>query len=247
MKHTPNILSAVLVLIAGCEAPAASPPLPDGFVYLEQVAPSIVQDMRYATAYNFTGAPVPGYEAGRCILSKPAAEALAGVQASLVEQGLTLKVYDCYRPQQAVNAFVAWSEADDTATQGIFYPALTKEVLFPEGYIARRSGHSRGSTVDLAIAFQATARDVDRSGHPCDQAKGPAKPAGQLDFGTAYDCFDTLSHTFDARIQGVAAANRALLVESMQPHGFENYPKEWWHFTYHPEPFPDLYFDFPVR
>ena len=235
-----------LMFLVSCAGPTP-PPLPDGFVYLDEMAPSIVQDMRYATSYNFTGTRVPGYDSGRCILTRPAAQGLAAVQDELWRQGLTLKVYDCYRPQSAVDAFVSWSTSEDSSTRATFYPAMRKAALFPEGYIAAKSGHSRGSTVDLAIAPLGSSEDLDRSFFPCDRAQGSDTPMGQLDFGTAFDCFDTLSNTFDSRIQGMAAANRELLVEVMQRHGFENYAKEWWHFTYKPEPYPELYFDFPVK
>lgn len=231
--------------LAGCRLHTQK--LPEGFVYLSDYAPTIVQDMRYATAYNFTGDLIPGYDDGVCILTRPAAQALAAVQTELHDRGYTLKVFDCYRPQRAVDAFVAWAEGADTVMKPIFYPGIDKSQLFPDGYIAARSGHSRGSTLDLTISTLENAQANDRATISCRLAAGDAGPNGQLDFGTAFDCFDTLSHTADPRITPLQAENRTFLVSIMASHGFQNYPKEWWHFTYQPEPFPDQYFDFPVE
>lgn len=239
------VLGMLVLVLAACRPHAGK--LPDGFVYLSTYAPTIVQDMRYATAYNFTGEQIPGYVGGTCILTRPAARALAAAQAELREKGFTLKVFDCYRPQGSVDAFVAWAEGADIAMKQIFYPGIEKAQLFPDGYIAARSGHSRGSTVDLAISAIEEAADKDRATISCRRASGDARPKGQLDFGTAFDCFDTLSHTADPRITPLQAENRTFLVSIMASHGFQNYPKEWWHFTYQPEPFPDQYFEFPVE
>lgn len=229
--------------------------LPEGFVHLREVAPEIAQEMRYLTDYNFVGAPIDGYEAAECILTEPAARALKSVASELAEQGLGLKVYDCYRPQTAVDHFVRWAQMDDRTMKRAFYPAERKGTLFQRGFIARRSGHSRGSTVDLTLVRLPAAERV-RTAFP-DPADGPLpvcyKPRGErldeydLDMGTAYDCLDPLSATFMDVIEGEVLENRRTLVEAMRRGGFRNYAAEWWHFTLNGEPHRTTYFDFPVR
>lgn len=241
-------------LVVTATAPAhADPGAPSDFVALADVDPTILQDIRYGTPHNFTAEPVEGYESPSCILTRPAAEALARAQRHFAERGYTIKVYDCYRPQRAVNDFVGWAkDLDDQRMKTEFYPRVDKSVLFDDGYIAERSGHSRGSTVDLTLV---ALPDVDRAapgylpGQPLvDCAAPPASrfPDNSLDMGTGFDCFDTLAHTEDPRVLGDAAEHRQLLLEGLQREGFVNYDKEWWHFTYQPEPYPQTFFDFPV-
>lgn len=234
-------------LAAACAVSACSDTddLRDGFVRLSDIAPDIRQDMRYHGANNFVGRPIDGYEAAECVLAEPAARALARVQAALEGENLTLVVFDCYRPQRAVDDFVAWARDDDRSMKARFYPNVVKDRLFEDGYIAERSGHSRGATVDLALA-RADGGVLDDPARSCTEGWGAAETA-LLDFGTAFDCFDTLSHTKDPRIGSEARSNRAFLVDLMAANGFENYALEWWHFTYQPEPHPETYFDFPVR
>lgn len=231
------------------------PVMPADFVELRDIDPSIVQEMRYATPHNFTGAPVDGYLAPTCLLTRPTAEALARAQRDFLEQGYTLKVYDCYRPQRAVGEFVSW--AADLADQRMkpeFYPRVDKSVLFADGYIAERSGHSRGSTLDVTlVALPLAGAAPYIPGQPLMDCAAPQAirfPDNSLDMGTGYDCFDTLANTADPRITGDQAKNRLLLGEGLQRQGFVNYDKEWWHFTFKPadqgEPYPDTYFDFPV-
>lgn len=241
---------AAPVVAAGFAAVAFAE-LPEGFVYLRHVDPTILQEMRYAESHNFTGRPVPGYEAAECILTREAAEALRGVQDRLRDMFLTLKVYDCYRPERAVHAFVAWSEvAGDTQTKAEFYPDADKSRLFEQGWIARRSRHSRGSTVDLTIVPlpppRQRAYEPGEPLSPCDAPAGARFPDNSLDFGTGYDCFSPKSYTADTSVGGDAQANRAMLVELMAEAGFRNYRREWWHFELIDEPFPDTAFDFPV-
>ena len=178
----------------------ARPPLPDGFVRLRDVAPSVAQEIRYATAYNFVGEPIDAYLAPECVLTEPAARALAGVARSLQAEGLGLKVYDCYRPQTAVGHFARWTGVDDQSMKEAFYPDESKGRLFARGYIATRSGHSRGSTVDLTLV-RLPAQDAVRTSFP-DPSDGPlprcTAPVGErlderdLDMGTAYDCLSPL-------------------------------------------------------
>lgn len=217
-----DVVCWVAVLAVGG---GAAPP-PPGFVALRDVDPTVRQDIRYASEWNFTGRVVDGYEEPVCLLARPAAEALRRAQRRLLRQGYSLKVHDCYRPQRAVDRFVRWArDLDDQATKAQFYPAVDKGRLIPDGYIAEKSGHSRGSTVDVTL--------VRLSG-------------GEVDMGTAFDFFDPLSHTDDPRVTGAAHANRQLLKRVLGEQGFVNLPEEWWHFTHRPEAFPGTYFDFPV-
>jgi len=240
---------AVLAALATAAPALAGDAMPDDFVYLRDIDPTIEQDMRYAGPHNFTGKPVDGYDAAECVLLRQAAEALKTVQADVKAEGLTLKVYDCYRPARAVAAFVAWSKLpDDPSAKATWYPNLTKADLFP-GYIATRSGHSRGATLDLTLV------PIEESAPPADDLKARActapqkghAPDGSLVMGTSFDCFDEKANTAALGLSEEQRANRDLLVAAMQAHGFKNYPKEWWHFTLEAEPYPDTFFDFPVE
>ena len=247
-------LLALIVWVAGAETASAhpEPTAPSDFVALADVDPTIVADIRYFTAHNFTGDPVDGYVEPLCILTRDAAEGLRRAQQRVLQWGYTLKVYDCYRPQRAVADFVAW--ANNLADQRMkpeFYPHVDKTTLFRDGYIADHSGHSRGSTMDLTLVQ--LPGYVSRPYVPGEPLVDCAAPASarfaddSLDMGTGFDCFDTLAHTLDPRIQGEQLKNRLLLRDVLQSEGFVNYPYEWWHFTYQPERYPDTYFDFPVQ
>ena len=203
--------------------------LPDGFVRLRAVAASIVQDMRYAGANNFTGSRVPGYEAGECILAKPVAEALAQVQRGLEKTGRTLVVFDCYRPKRAVESFVAWARRQGKATNPTYHPRVAGLRLVADGYICARSGQSLGGSVDLTFAT------LDGGGKPV-----------EADMGGGFDLFDPVSHSASKAVSKTARANRQLLISAMAKQGFSNYRREWWHFRYPAEPFAGKAFDFPV-
>ncbi|MFV0137200.1 M15 family metallopeptidase [Streptomyces sp. HMX87] len=247
---------AALIAVATAPAPATAraktePDAPKDFVALGSVAPTIIQEMRYVTRHNFVGERIDGYRQPLCILTRPAAEALRKAQLRLLRQGYSLKVYDCYRPQRAVDHFVRWAEdLDDQRMKAEFYPNVDKTRLFADGYIAEKSGHSRGSTVDLTVvrlpAKPTRPYTPGRPLVPCTAPQDERFPDSSLDMGTGFDCFDTLSHTLDPRIQGEQRANRLLLKNTLEAVGFVNLPEEWWHFTYRPEPYPDTYFDFPV-
>lgn len=203
--------------------------LPDGFVHVDAVVPGIVVELRYRGAHNFIGTPIDGYRGDRAILSRPAAAALAQVQAELRPFGLGLKIFDAYRPQRAVDHFVRWArDTGDTRMKAEFYPEVDKRNLFRDDYIAERSGHSRGSTVDLTLV-------------------NLAPPHEPLDMGTAFDFFGPASWPEHAGLAPQQRANRLLLQSLMRKHGFRPYPKEWWHFTLEGEPYPDTYFDFVVE
>lgn len=202
--------------------------LPKGFTYLNEMIPDIVLEVRYAGSNNFLGTPVEGYKDEIVILSTPAAQALIKVQQELKTLGYCLKVFDGYRPQRAVNHFISWAKVSgDTLKKQQFYPDVDKKNLFNLGYISSRSGHSRGSTVDLTIVDYNTGKEVDMGG--------------------AYDFFGELSHHNYSGISEVQKNNRVFLKRIMMKHGFQPYAQEWWHYTYQPEPFPDTYFDFVVE
>jgi zinc D-Ala-D-Ala dipeptidase len=225
---------------------------PADFLALQDIDPMIPQEIRYFTAHNFTGNPVDGYRAPMCILTRDAAQGLKRAQQQLVQREYTLKVYDCYRPQRAVNDFVAWSQdLGDQRMKAEFYPRVDKSTLFRDGYIAERSEHSRGSTVDLTLVklpvVPTRAYSTVRPLIDCTAPVSARFPDDSIDMGTGFDCFDTLAHTLDPRIQGEHLKNRLLLKDVLQSEGFVNYVNEWWHFTYQPERYPDTYFDFPVE
>ena len=217
--------------------PTHAAPLPAGFVRLADVDPSIRQDIRYAGLENFLHRKAEGYDGPVCILTAQAAKALSRVQQAMTEKGLTLVVFDCYRPAQAVADMGKWTR-EGGPPDPQWYPTVKRGDLIAEGYVGELSSHSRGSTVDLAIATL--------------EKTSPARPAcgapdgDTLDFGTGFDCFDPKSQTASALIGAEAASNRKLLLAAMHAAGFRNYAREWWHFTLAKEPFPKQRFDFPV-
>lgn len=227
------IIQIVMVLLLQLFAIASAQDLskmPAGFCYLNEAIPGIIFDLRYKTSNNFLGRPVSGYQNARCILSLPAAEALKNVQQELHQMGLGLKVFDAYRPQRAVNDFVEWAkDINDTRMKKTYYPDVEKKNLFKDGYIAAKSSHSRGSTVDLTIV------GYDKKGRPV-----------ELNMGSGFDFFGEKSHPDYKDIPYQARANRLLLRSLMTNNGFTPLAEEWWHFTYKDEPFPDNYFDFPL-
>jgi D-alanyl-D-alanine dipeptidase len=242
-----------LLLTFAAAAPAAAQERPRGFVELDNVDPTILHDMRYLTRHNFMGRRVNGYRDPVCILQRRAARALSKAQDALRPKGLSLKVYDCYRPQRAVDQFVRWAAnpADDKMKRE-FYPHVDKSRLFDDGYIASRSGHSRGSTVDLTLVRLPAAHQPrwtrKRFGLvPCYAPRRKRYPDNSVNMGTAYDCFDPRAHTLAPRITGRPRRNRLLLKRTMEAAGFEDYANEWWHFTLADERYPDRYFDFPVQ
>lgn len=223
--HMRAVILSLLLALAAC---AHAPERPEGFVDAASVVPGLRVEMRYAGAHNFVGRRVDGYEAPVCILTREAAEALARVQAELAPRGLGIKVFDCYRPQRAVADFARWAgDLSDQSTKAEFYPNVDKSRLFELGYIAARSGHSRGSTVDLTLIDLATGAEID--------------------MGSPFDLFDTRSWPSDETVSAEARANRLQLQNAMREHGFRSLREEWWHFTLEGEPHPQTYFDFVVR
>ena len=246
------ILGCFLVSCSGAQKKRVVETMPADFVYLHEVDPSIIEEMRYAEDHNFVGKPITGYLAPKCILTREAARALAKVQAEIRPRALSLKVYDCYRPQRAVDVFGEWAnDGKDIKMKKEFYPKVDKSNLFRDGYIAHESGHSRGSTVDLTLVrLPVRAQATYRAGETLVECTQPAAKRfkdNSLDFGTGYDCFDPLSHTANPEIGAKQKQNRLLLKSTMEKQGFRNLPEEWWHFTLNSEPHPSTYFDFPVE
>lgn len=202
---------------------------PSDFVELRAYAPSILQDLRYSTPNNFTGTVVSGYNANNAWLTRKTAETLAQVQQAIQPWGLSLYIFDAYRPKQAVQHFIDWSyQAENPALQQRFYPHMTKRQLFELGYIATRSSHMRGSTVDLTLATQT------------------AQGWQELDMGTEFDVFGLSAAPDYADLSLTQRTNRLLLRSLMLQHGFHGFELEWWHFTLNNEPYPEHYFDFVV-
>lgn len=202
--------------------------LPDGFVYVTDYIPDVELELRYFGSNNFVGTPIDGYEAEKCILSLPATKALKKVQESLKKEQLGIKIFDAYRPQRAVDHFRRWAhDLNDTLMKSQFYPNVAKKDLFRLEYIATKSRHSSGSTVDITL--------ID------------LKTNQELDMGSSYDFFGEISWVSYQNLTEKQLENRKLLQKVMLENGFRNYPKEWWHFTLRGEPYYNEYFDFPVK
>ena len=202
--------------------------LPNGFVYADELIPDIHLELRYYSNNNFVGRPIAGYRVNRLIITRPTAMALKKVQKELLMKNMCLLVYDGYRPQRAVNEFIVWAkDLNDTINKAVFYPDVNKRNLFKLGYIASRSGHSRGSTLDLTIVDGTTNEPID--------------------MGSPYDFFGEISWIKYENLTEQQKQNRQTLQSVMLKHGFRPYPQEWWHFTLRNEPFPDTYFDFPIE
>lgn len=224
---------------------------PTDFVNLKQAIPQIQTDIRYYTTHNFVGRRINGYEAPVCLVTGATANALKTVEEQLLTKGLTLKVYDCYRPQTAVNDFATWAtQTTNLKMRTEFYPTVDKKNLFKDGYIAYQSGHSRGSTLDLTIVpnlsvipqYNPHAVQVD-----CTASQSLRFPDNSLDFGTGFDCFSLVAHPDYQQLSAQIKANRLLLQSLMQQAGFKVLAEEWWHFTLVNEPYPNTYFDFPIK
>ena len=201
--------------------------LPKNFVYLEDIVPSIRIELRYFSNNNFIGKPIDGYNSKSLIITEETAKSLKKIQQELLQKELSLKIFDGYRPQKAVDHFVRWVQVlKDTLMKAQYYPKVKKNNLLKNGYIAERSGHSRGSTIDLTIISNKTGK--------------------ALDMGSAYDFFGIQSHPLYQNISKKQKNNRMLLRNTMLNHGFTPYENEWWHFTLKKEPFPNTYFTFPI-
>ncbi|MBQ7155591.1 MAG: M15 family metallopeptidase [Synergistaceae bacterium] len=224
-----KVLLVVLVLgVLSCSAFAEESGDSSDFVLLSEAVPDAILEIRYYSTYNFVGDRIDGYEAPVAYLTKKAAKALRAVSDELITKGYRLKIYDAYRPQKAVNHFEKWAkDLDDTRMKKYFYPELNKDVLFDQGYIAHRSGHTRGSTLDLTLFDMNTEKEVDMGG--------------------TFDYFGEKSHPDYMGVTPAQYENRMILREVMTKHGFKPLAEEWWHFTLKDEPYPDTYFTFPVK
>ena len=199
-----------------------------GFVKLAEAVPDVILEIRYYSTYNFVGDRIEGYETPVAYLTKEAAAALKEVSDEVIKKGYRLKIYDAYRPQRAVSHFARWAkDIKDTRMKKYFYPELDKSVLFDQGYINYKSGHSRGSTLDLTLFDMKTEKEVDMGG--------------------TFDYFGVKSHPDYKKITKKQYNNRMILRNAMTAHGFRPLSTEWWHFTLNNEPYPDTYFDFPVE
>jgi len=200
----------------------------DSFIDIKEYIPTIIIDLKYASNDNFTGRVVKGYESPKCLLTFEAARRLKIIQTTLINSGYSLKIYDAYRPQRSVNHFINWSiNQSDTLKKSFFYPNLLKSNLFRLGYIASKSSHSRGSTVDITLVEISSGKEID--------------------MGSPYDFFGfESSHDYE-NISITQKNNRKLLLDIMTNNGFSSYSKEWWHYTLIDEPFPTTYFDFTIN
>ena len=217
------------LLLSGCAAKTGGKSDgSEGFVLLAEAVPDVILEVRYYSTYNFVGERVDGYEEPCVLLTKEAAQALKAVSDDVMAQGYRLKVFDGYRPQMAVDHFVRWAEdLDATEMKPYFYPEVDKTLLFEQGYIDAKSGHSRGSTIDLTLFDMATGKEVDMGG--------------------TFDYFGELSHPdYTETLTEEQIANRNILRDAMLRHGFKPLDTEWWHFTLKEEPYPDTYFEFKV-
>ena len=198
-----------------------------GFVLLSDLVPGVVLEIRYFSTYNFIGDRIDGYEEPYAILTKEAARALKAVSNQAAVRGYRLKIFDAYRPANAVRHFVLWGIEDlDQRMKPFFYPELEKEELFSQGYIAKQSSHSRGSTVDLTLLDMTSGKEID--------------------MGSPFDYFGGISHPDSREVTDEQYENRMLLQSLMTQNGFIPYDCEWWHFTLANEPYPDTYFEFPI-
>ena len=210
--------------------------LPGGFVYLRDIDPTIIQDIRYAGSNNFVGRPLAGYQAAECVVKREVAMALRRIQDLLAPQKLSLKMFDCYRPQRAVADMVAWSrDGKETAAARRYNPVFRKQDLFRLGYIAMYSGHSTGAALDLTLvdltADNSATFDPGKAYGDCTAPAEARAPEGSIDMGTGYDCSDVKAHTATNSITTAQRRSRNTLVAAMAKQGFANYSKEWWHFS----------------
>jgi len=223
--------------------------LPEGFVYLRNVAPNIIQNLRYASNENFVGRPINGYNASEAIITYSAAFALMDANEEFAKHGYKIVIYDSYRPKKAVEDFFHWSlDHQDNKMQELYYPTIDKSKLFDLGYIAHRSGHSRGSTVDLSIL--PIDQDLQSLTYSCLKLSNDEVITllldGTVDMGSSFDVFHPISHHDSELASAEAIRMRDFLRTIMVKNGFIPYHEEWWHYTLSGEPFPDTYFDFDI-
>ena len=226
----------IFAIVVACMDPAHAQALPDSFVYLRDIDPSIIQDIRYAGSNNFVGRPLKGYGAAECVVKREVGLKLKAVQQELSKQNLSLKMFDCYRPARAVADMWAWAQnGKETAAERRFNPAFPKAELFRLGYIATHSGHSTGAALDLTLvdlkADNSAVFDPSKAYADCTAPAEARAPEASIDMGTGYDCTDRKAHANAASITPAQRRWRSLLVAAMVKQGFVVYSKEWWHFS----------------
>jgi zinc D-Ala-D-Ala dipeptidase len=226
----------IALAVAASASAAAAQTLPGGFVFLRDVDPTIIQDIRYAGSNNFIGRPIRGYEAAECVVKRGVGWALKSIQRALEPQKLSLKMLDCYRPVRAVHDMVVWAQnGRETPAERRYNPAFSKADLFRLGYIAEHSGHSTGAAVDLTLvdltADHSARFDANKAYADCTADASARAPEARVDMGTGYDCSDVKAHTAAKSITSAQRRRRNMLVAAMAQQGFVNYSKEWWHFS----------------
>jgi D-alanyl-D-alanine dipeptidase len=239
----------IAFIVAASASPAIAQPLPCDFVWLRDIDPTIIQDIRYAGSNNFVGRPLAGYEAGECVVKRAVGLALKSIQQELAPRKLSLKMLDCYRPARAVADMVAWAQnGTETAAEHRYNPAFGKADLFRLGYIAEHSGHSTGAAVDLTLvdlnADNSSQFDARKAYADCTAPASVRAPEASVDMGTGYDCSDLKAHTAAKSITPAQRRWRNVLVSAMARQGFVNYSKEWWHFS--PPGAAGAAYDFPI-
>jgi zinc D-Ala-D-Ala dipeptidase len=250
IEGTTFVKAIVIALVATAfVSPARAQTMPGGFVFLRDIDPSILQDIRYAGSNNFVGRPLNGYGAAECIVKRDVGLALKAIQQALAPQKLSLKMLDCYRPARAVHDMVMWAQnGRETPAERRYNPDFSKKDLFRLGYIAERSGHSTGTAIDLTLvdlkADNSVQFDPAKAYADCTAAAGARAPEGSVDMGTGYDCSDVMAHTAASSITSAQRRWRSMLVAAMAKQGFVNYSKEWWHFSLPGAAGPA--YDFPI-
>jgi D-alanyl-D-alanine dipeptidase len=246
-KHFFITLQIVFTIFWGGFAMAQ---MPEDFVFLTDVAPTIIESVRYYGGENFLGRPVTGYEVNRIICTKVAAEKLKLVQEKVQKQGYNLVAYDGYRPVRAVNDFVKWGEdINDIAAKKYYYPTVEKKDMFELGYVAKKSSHSRGSTFDVTLikANQSLKPVKKTTVKLLSGEEIPFLDDNTVNMGTSFDLFHESSHPYSKLVDENAHKMRKILLDSMKEQGFIVSQVEWWHYTLEHEPYGDTYFDFVVN
>ena len=242
-------MTAMVTMFTPSCASVSADAAPKGFVHLAEAVPDAILEIRYYSTYNFVGDRIDGYEQPTALLTVEAAKALKAVSDDVKKQGYRLKIFDAYRPQRAVTHFMNWAkDTGDTRMKAYFYPNLDKSVLFAQGYIAEKSGHSRGSTVDLTLFDMTAEKEVDMGG-TFDWFGRESHPdwCGNPETGKYTGEFPGSTPPKNGKINEVQFRNRMILRKAMLRHGFKPLAEEWWHFTLKNEPWPDTYFNHPVK
>lgn len=231
--------------IVGC---SKNHDLPEDFVFLKDIDPTIIENVRYHTNANFTGRPIIGYETNRIVCTNEAAQKLKNAHDDFKSMGYMLVIYDGYRPQRAVEDFIRWGkDNNDQLAKELYYPTVDKSKLFELKYIAKKSSHSRGSAFDLTIIkIDNTLKPIDVTKRKIENDELPFLDDNTVDMGSSFDLFHEISHHDSSLVSSEHVQKRNLLRDTLRKHGFKEYKEKWWHYTLENEPYPDTYFDFVV-